>query len=455
MKKQPKYVAVTAGLLAASVGFGLHAMAQTSDPVLNVLIKKGVLTETEAKQVLAEVQTQKADEQKKTQDSKTSAWVLPFGKESHLKLGGFIQGQSEFGDVESWRGKFSDKSGSTQNRFRLRRARINLSGDFLESFDFKIEGDFSNGDGLSSSRTAFSATDIFLNYNKFPEANLKFGQYKAPYGLEQLTADTTLFTIERSLATEAMTPERQVGFQLSGKPLASVMENKDLIEYSLGIFNGNGRNTTVNDNNDFMYAARLASTPINTTLMGWPVKWKLGADGFYNRYSKGSTVGQAGNLLMGTDGSLSSFTVATNGDARVWAWGVDQSLSFGPFDLIAEYMENKVSGTGFSSVTATGRRDFVANGYYVQGSYFLPKKELQLVVKWESFNPGQARYLSPTLNRKDDIRSITAGINWYIKGDSLKLMLDYIHTWDELRDDNRGLGHDQFNTVMARAQVMF
>jgi phosphate-selective porin OprO and OprP len=444
---------ITVGAVLASVALSMPALAQTADPVLNALIKKGVLTQTEAQQVLAEVETAKKDaEIKKAKEAKTSAWVLPAGKEAHLKLGGFIQGQGEFGAVDSWLGSFDDKKGASTDRFRVRRARINVTGDFLENFDFKLEGDFQQGDGLSSSRTAFSATDLYLNYNKFPEANIRFGQYKAPFGLEQLTSDTTMFTIERSLVTSVLTPERQVGVQVSGKPFASVFDNKDIIEYSLGAFNGNGRNVTVNDNNDFMYVARLATTPVNGTLWGQPVKWKLGADGFYNRYAAGSS---AGKFLLNSDGSLSSFTVATGGDARVIAWGVDQTLTYGPFDLVAEYMENKVSGTGYSSTTATGRQDFVANGYYVQGSYFFPGKEWQLVCKWESFNPGQERYLPVRLKQVDDIKTLTAGVNWYIKGDSLKLMLDYLHTWDELRQDNKGIGHGEFDMVMARVQVMF
>ena len=32
---------------------------------------------------------------------------------------------------------------------------INLTGDFAEQFDFKVEGDFGQGDGLNSNRTAF------------------------------------------------------------------------------------------------------------------------------------------------------------------------------------------------------------------------------------------------------------------------------------------------------------
>src|SRR5207247_2400603 len=81
-----------------------------------------------------------------------------------------------------------------------------------------IEGDFGQSDGLNSSRTAFSATDIFVNWHQYPEAQIKVGQWKAPFGLEQLTPDTTLYIIERSLPTGALTPERQLGLQLWGKP---------------------------------------------------------------------------------------------------------------------------------------------------------------------------------------------------------------------------------------------
>ena len=46
--------------------------------------------------------------------------------------------------------------------------------------------------------------------------------------------------------------------QLWGKPFTSVWpEQKDLLTYYAGIFNGNGRNITINDNNNFMYVGRL------------------------------------------------------------------------------------------------------------------------------------------------------------------------------------------------------
>jgi phosphate-selective porin len=77
-----------------------------------------------------------------------------------------------------------------------------------------MEGDFGQSDGTSGSRTAFSATDIWINWHQFPAAQVKIGQYKAPFGLEQLTPDTTLLTIERTLPTGAITPDRQIGAEL-------------------------------------------------------------------------------------------------------------------------------------------------------------------------------------------------------------------------------------------------
>src|SRR5213596_4392607 len=149
-------------------------------------------------------------------EEKLPVYVQQRGPELKLVLGGFVQVNFEDGDVSAFEGRFGETA--LKDRFRLRRARINLTGDFAEQFDFKIEGDFGQGDGLNSNRTAFSATDIFVNWHQYPEAQIKVGQWKAPYGLEQLTPDTTLLLAERSLPTGAITPDRQVGAQLWGKP---------------------------------------------------------------------------------------------------------------------------------------------------------------------------------------------------------------------------------------------
>ena len=376
-------------------------------------------------------------------EEKLPVYVQQRGPELKLVLGGYIQANFEDGDVSAFEGRFGQTA--LKDRFRLRRARVNLTGEFAEQFDFKVEGDFGQGDGLNSNRTAFSATDIFVNWHQFPEAQVKVGQWKAPFGLEQLTPDPTLIIIERSLPTGAITPDRQIGAQLWGKPFTNIWpDEKDLLTYYAGIFNGNGRNTTINDNNAFMYVGRLELMPFKGKIFGQDSSLKLGGDVLNSRDDAGTNISQTLNLLVNADGSLSPF-VLPGADERT-AWSVDAWFKLGPFDLIGEYLQEKVNGRTVNGVPP-GFADFTTNGYYITAAYFLIPKKLQAAVRWEDLNPGQ--------RGNDGIHSITGGLNYYIHGDDLKLMLNYIHTWSDFRDANPEFGQDQFDEVIARVQLMF
>ncbi len=382
------------------------------------------------------------------------------GSEYKLTLGGYIQANLESGDVSAFEGRFG--ATKLKDRLRLRRARITLTGDFAEQFDFKIEGDFEQSDAAitalrsvnvgtgatttvtNSNRVEFSGTDIFINWHKIPEMNLKVGQWKAPFGLEQLTPDTLIYTIERSLPTGALTPERQIGAMLWGKPLANVSpDQKDLVTYYAGMFNGNGRNFNNNDNNEFMYVGRLEFLPFKGKIMGQEASLKLAGDYLYSRDDPGTNISPALNLKVNPDGSLTSFTL-TSGDKRN-AFSFDAWLKIGPFDLIAEYLEAQIDGRFVNGIAPMA--DFNASGFYVQGSYFVVPKKLQAVVKWEHLNPGQLG--------NDGISSITGGLNYYIHADNVKVMANYVHTWSDFREANPQFGGDNFDEVLLRMQVIF
>jgi phosphate-selective porin len=376
-------------------------------------------------------------------EEKPKVYVVPRASEFKLVLGGYIQANFEDGDVSAFEGRFGQTA--LKDRFRLRRTRINLTGDFTENFDFKIEGEFENSDGISSNRTAFSGTDIFVNWHQFAEANVKVGQWKAPFGLEQITPDPSLIIIERSLPTGAITPERQIGVQVWGKPFTNIWpEQKDLLTYYAGIFNGNGRNVTVNDNNNFMYVGRLELMPFKGKIFGQDSSLQVGGDVLNSRDDKGTNISQSLNLLVNSDGSLSPF-VLPGADERT-AWSVDAWFNLGRFDLIGEYLEEYVNGRTVNGL-APGFADFTTSGYYIMGAYFLIPQKLQAVVRWEQLNPGQ--------KGNDGIHSITGGLNYYIHGDDIKLMANYIHTWSDFREARPQLGDDQFDEVIVRLQLMF
>ena len=378
----------------------------------------------------------------KVVEEKLPLYVQQRGPELKLVLGGFIQVNFEDGDVSAFEGRFGQTA--IKDRFRLRRARLNLTGDYAEQFDFKLEGDFGQSDGTSGNRTAFSATDVWVNYHQFPAAQVKIGQYKAPFGLEQLTPDTSLLTIERTLPTGAITPDRQIGAELWGKPFTNFWpEQKDLLTYYAGIFNGNGRNITVNDNNNFMFVGRLELQPFKD-VFGKGSFLKFGGDVLNSRDEQGVNISQSSNLLVNDDGSLSPF-VLPRADERT-AWSVDAWLRMGPFDLIGEYLQEHVEGRTVNGVPPAFS-NFTTDGFYVTGAYYFIPKKLQAVVQWQYLNPGQ--------RGNDGLYSILGGLNYYIHGDDLKFMVNYVHTWSDFRQANPEFGEDQFDEVLARFQVMF
>jgi len=373
----------------------------------------------------------------KVVEEKLPLYVQQRGPELKLVLGGFIQVNFEDGDVSAFEGRFGQTA--IKDRFRLRRARLNLTGDFAEQFDFKLEGDFGQSDGTSGNRTAF-----WVNYHQFPAAQVKIGQYKAPFGLEQLTPDTSLLTIERTLPTGAITPDRQIGAELWGKPFTSIWpKQKDLLTYYAGIFNGNGRNITVNDNNNFMFVGRLELQPFKD-VFGKGSFLKLGGDVLNSRDEQGVNISQSSNLLVNSDGSLSPFTLPS-ADERT-AWSVDAWLRMGPFDLIGEYLQEHVEGRTVNGVPPAFS-NFTTDGFYVTGAYYFIPKKLQAVVQWQYLNPGQ--------RGNDGLYSILGGLNYYIHGDDIKFMVNYVHTWSDFRQANPQFGEDQFDEVLGRLQVMF
>src|SRR3954468_3939550 len=310
-----------------------------------------------------------------TVEEKKPVYVVPGASELKLTLGGLLQIQYEGGDVFAFEGRFG--SAAIKDRFRLRRARINITGDFAEQFDFKLEGEFAQSDvgltvrdatgrtlGSNSTRTAFGGLDLFVNWHRFPEFNIKAGQYKAPFGLEQISPDPKLFTLERSEVTSALTPERQVGVQIWGKPLTNIFpDQKDLLTYYAGVFNGNGRNISVNDNNEYMYVARLELQAFKAKLFDQDAWLKFGANALSSQDDAGTVLSPAGTLRVNSDGSLATFTAPTAAERE--GYGVDASFHLGPFDLIGEYLSERYGGRTVNGVPA-GFKDFTAEGYYIE-----------------------------------------------------------------------------------------
>lgn len=329
-----------------------------------------------------------------------AAAVEAGASEKRLILGGLLQAQAEAGGALDSR--FSDDN----DRLLIRRARVSATGMFADHFDFRVEidaaGSLSNATGLRA-----QLTDAYVNWTKHPAARVRVGQFKSPYGFEQLVSDPVLITPERSLANDRITQGRQLGLMLWG-------DLPHRVNYSLGLFNGTGVNTSFNDDEGFLAAARLGATFVQTP----DLRFAAAVNGYR---SEDIAVAQPSDF---------GFTRNTFRGERN-AWGADAQLTAGRADFGLEYL-----AASFEPADAVPLGKFDTSGYYANAAwYFIPKK-LQGLVRYESFDPNDRLF-------HDDTGTWAVGTNYYIKGNDLKLQLYYYRSD---RDQDR---------VIARFQTTF
>ena len=91
---------------------------------------------------------------------------------------------------------------------------------------------------------------------------VKLGQYKVPFGLQELISSGSQQLVDRSLVSNAYFRGRDTGVSVWG-----VLGNNKL-EYRAGLFNGNGLTRSANDNDKFQYNARLSFQPNGAVPLG-------------------------------------------------------------------------------------------------------------------------------------------------------------------------------------------
>ncbi|MGK2859319.1 MAG: porin [Thermoanaerobaculia bacterium] len=338
--------------------------------------------------------------------------VKPAGKEPKLQIGGMLQVQGEAGDTVA--GRFPDDN----DRIYVRRARVTTSGSFTERVDFRLEGEFAGTSGNSSSMRA-QLTDGYVTFTHWPTASIRVGQFKTPFGFEQLYSDTRLAVPERSVPNDLLTIGRQLGLQIAGD-LAGKR-----VSYAVGAFNGNSANTSFNDNDEFLVAGRI-STLVAGDATG-PMNLHLGINSFQS--DDGSVSLPAGLGFDSTPGSQAHDNVFRGNRT---GFGIDAQLVAGRSELWAEYL-----ATDFEPSDGIPFDDFRASGWYAQATYFAIPDKLQFVGKYESTDPSDEA-------TGDDGDVLWLGTNYFLRSHDIKLQLFYA------TDDGDGDGR-----IVARVQTLF
>lgn len=215
-------------------------------------------------------------------------------------------------------------------------------------------------------------SNMYIANNNFFKHCLLIGNSKLPIGIEGGQSSATLLLVNRSQLARNFGNSRKVGARLIG--------NWDLIDYDLGIYSS-----------DTFFREFFPGVDFT----GW-----------VNLKPLGKTNGKYGKLTIG--GGVSAGTHNTN-------YAVGGAYVGYEYKRLLINWEGAIANGYNGQFGLSSKR---ASGFYTTVAYKITPK-VQLVGRFDTFDADR--------DKKNSWRQeISAGLNYYIKGQALKLMINYV-----------------------------
>ena len=253
-------------------------------------------------------------------------------------------------------------------------------GDFKDkNTDFKLQFNFKKGEN----RTYLQGlvTDAYIMNTRIPHHKIIIGNSRNQVGVEGGMGSYVLPFVMRSQISRTFGNTRALGIRVVG--------DYDLVDYSVAL------NSSDRFFKEFFPGAEFT---------GW-----------VNFKPLGKTDGKYGTLVLG--GGLN----AGHNDTNYTVGGAYASYRYKKFMTNFEYaIADGYNGTYISTDKATG--------FYTTIQYRLTQK-LHILARYDQFDPN--RDVANNLRRE-----YSAGINYFIKGQALRLILNYVFCDNEDTEDS-------------------
>jgi len=316
----------------------------------------------------------------------------------------------------------------------IRRATIDFDGKFGRNWGFEVGYNLSDGRDIHFSSDAFR--DVALTWKGWSVANLTIGQFKLPFGLEELTSSNNISFVERALPIDAFVPSRRIGIGLIRERRNYTMS---AMTFSTSIGDkhrgqGFGMRVTLAPVLNQRTAVHLGAAAVTEDPDG-KVKFDTAPE---------SRVGDVD--LVNTGG--------IDGAQHINRLGLEGAWRHGPYSVQAEWIVANVRReTGFASTWF--------DGWYVNGSWVLtgemrpykhgkfkeikpenPFGALELITRYSRIDLDDAGV------RGGHEHNFTVGLNYYLNK-HVRVMLNYIRAHSE----RRGVTDDP-NIILLRTQFV-
>ena len=427
-----------------------------NERILEILIEKNIITKEQYEELRQQAKEEEINKKPKAVAGFNKGFYIESADKQHkIKFDGRFHG-----DYKAYLGDHPAHSS-----FFVRRARLATSGTLYKYYDFRVEAEFGKGGSRLN--------DGFMNIHYWPQAQIKLGQFKVPFSMEELTSDNWIDFVERSLVNKLI-PSRDLGVMLHGDLL------DQLFYYQLGVFNGFKLNQ-VNDPDDGKdLAFRLVAAPFIRT--GHKAIEGLRFGGALTYGNENLTKDQWWNSGSFKTAAETTYLSMANGvvqDGDRTRGGLELYWDWGSTALKGEYIVTQLNGLEINNQN----NDFDIKGGYISISHYLtgekftfkngmPRRTVPLT-KFEPGTPGWGAwqigaryefleadqglldlgYVDSTLYT-DKTHGFTLGVNWY-PNEMVRFMLNYYHMKFDDAITVSGEQIDDEDVILTRFQMVF
>lgn len=326
----------------------------------------------------------------------------------------------------------------------VRRLRLELGGHLPRDWDYSFGVDFGNN--------KVSMKSAYLTYTGLEPAEVSVGNFKEPFGLEELSSSNYMTFMERNAITETFAPGRHVGL--------GATTHGETWMVAGGVYSGKGVSQDDVDQG-WSATARAVYSPIHDDThvlhLGAAVSRRGAGDEMF-RFNVRPDSRVTDTKLVDTDDIVGSDTAML--------YGLEAAAVCGPLSLQGEYIAAALDRT-------MGMSDLDFSGWYGFLSWFLTgesRNYSQSSGKFGRLSPRRpfgdggpgawevaARFSHLDLIDADVIGGeqdlLTLGVNWYVT-QNIRFMANYV---DVLKVDRPGNVHnnDQPSALQLRGQLNF
>ncbi len=284
------------------------------------------------------------------------------------------------------------KADGFSSSFSIPRVRPYIQGTMWRPWlRYRFEFELSSTSGEGSSKIK----DGYLEVTRFPLLDVKAGQFKAPFSLQELTSPTRLEFVDTAITNLKYAVGRDVGVMLGG------LTGKKRFGYSVGVFNGGGESRRQEDQG-LLYVGRIWLDPLG--------EYKLSESPVDN---PDTTILHAG--LAARTGE------AIRGTATPGVFQNPDNETAYNLELAWRYRRLFATGEDFRMVDAQKKPaqgpDIISTGWHAQLGAMVLARVWEIALRYAEIDPDRGMM-------HDKLSEARIATTYFWRGHNLKLMSD-------------------------------